>query len=288
MLLLTTIALAADRFVLVRDGAMLQAGQDRITLKTGNHEPLAMQLLDEEGDTLSVRPLHAGDKGHCSGGALRTRAELRLEVARADVESVLLRSFQQTWKDGSSARFAAGTWLSLQRDGTWSATVEGLSVPIRVPVADIGSSYEPDPSFPAWKPSSRSLRIAAPIRTGGGTVTHKGSVTDAVVAEEATATGSRVEVVGRCLDVVGDVATSDILGAIGGVGSIGESGTPTHMAPAGTPLVWLDGSKAGELLEDTKFVKLSGVRDRVCLELDVVESTLQACMAEDAATPIKR
>lgn len=288
MLLLTTIALAADRYVLVRDGAMLQAGQDRIALKTANHEPAAMQLLGEEGDVLTVRPLRSGDKGHCSIAQLRPSADLKLQVSRADTESVLTRSLSQSWKDGTSVRYAAGSWLTLERDGAWKVTVEGASVVLKVPIDAIGSSYEIDTSFPAWSATSHSLRIAAPIRTGGGTLTHKGNVTDAVIAEDTTDAGTRVEVIGRCLDVVGDVATTDVQGSIGGIGGlIGVNDRRDTTAPAGTSLVWLDGWPAGELIDDTKFKKLAGVRDRVCLEFTLAESKLQACMDEGAAAPIK-
>ena len=288
MLLLTTIALAADRFVLVRDGAMLQAGQDRIALQTANHEPAPMQLLGEEGDILTVRPLRSGDKGHCSIAQLRPTADLKLQVSRADTESVLTRPLSQSWKDGPSVRYAAGSWLTLERDGTWKVTVEGASMVLKVPLDAIGSSYEVDLSFPAWKPTSHTLRIAAPIATGGGTLTHQGNVTDAVIAEDATTTGARVEAIGRCFDVVGDVAAKDIQGGVGGIGGlIGVNDKRDTTAPAGTTLVWLDGWPAGELVDDTKFKKLAGVRDRVCLEFTLAESKLQACMDEGAASPIK-
>lgn len=158
-----------------------------------------------------------------------------------------------------------------------------------MPITEIGSTYEVDPAFPAWTTTPRTLRMGAAITTGGGAVSHHGNVTDAVLAEDTTATGARVEVVGRCLDTVGDVATKDLLGSIAGVGGIASLTTkPDTSAPAGTALVWLDGTSAGELTDDTEFKKLTGVRDRVCLELTLAESTLQACMAADATATIKR
>lgn len=275
MLLLAPLAYAADNFVLVRDGAVLQAGQDRQPLATPDGAPVPMRLVEDRGSTLVVAPLDLDDAGHCSAVVLPVHADVRVTIARDDALNVLTQTWTEHDTDGSTATFRAGTWMSLGSGGRWTAQAEGARLTVTTPMNLVGSTYTVDGTWPS---------DTTPTSAKPGTTWAFGSVAVTPVWVGHTRVADDGTVTGTCFAIHAPVtATTPSLTTVPSTSPTASTG---FSAKEGTPLSWLDGSAAGTLQADTVFTPVADVQGRVCLDLVLAETRLQACMARESARPL--
>ncbi len=222
----------------------------------GMVEPMwVMRRVAEVGDWVAVENLQSIEgRAHCYGGDSwpLDHLRLRLWVKRDELAEVTRREVRVDYPDGTGFTLSAGVQVT-PAEGGYLVAVDGNRMVLEVPPDVIGHSYAaPSAHLNADHTESPDDPIPPDHVLVGGKTIQLQSVQEAVGLLFDRSDGRKMAAYSmRCSELVSNPVDSP--GMMFGCGHYGTIGRDFDTLDAGTPLTWLDGSPAGEVIDQTEL-----------------------------------